>query len=391
MAVLAALALISTTVFVMATTEIRMAVNYQWGTAALYSADGGANYVKKLIEDSLAAGTLQLTNPVETVNFTSDSSGGMQFDRVTNLVRLADGRNYTYTVTGRSSNTVGIVEVALYRLSLLEYGVFGDQQVDAKANGSMYSFWSDKTPNPTAADSTGDADMSSNEDIITHSGTYIDGDLALGADAFGNQATWSDPGGGTTVTGEEAVPVDRVDPDPLGAVGGGLATQFTAALSTNNNAKASPAIPTNRKILLGNGEVMVLTSGVYSVSSIDLGNGASLIINNTNGPVYIYLTGGANFKNGSSVNIFGVPTDFFLYSNSSADIDIFHGGSFKGFLYAPYSNVEIKNSGDFYGIVWASYVDIKNSGSVFIDLSLTKKTYSNKTRVTSWKESRPNT
>lgn len=388
LAVLAGLTLISTTVFVMTTTEIRMAGNYQRSLTAFYTADAGVNYVKSLIESDLASGSLALTNAVEQVNYAPGSSG-LNFKNVTNLTRLPDRRTYLFELTGRATNAETTIQSTFYRISLVEFGVFGDQTVDLKANGSVYSYRSDAVPNPTSSDSTGEADVGCNEDMVTHVGTYIDGDLVLGEDPFGNSGSWLDPGSGSTITGETGVQVDRVDPDPLGAIGGDLAAAFTAAASANNNAHASPPIPATRKIQLGNSQTMTLTSGVYYVSLMDLGNGASLTINNVGGPVTIYLTGGADFKNGSSVNILGSPTDFFVYSNSSQDINLYHNGTFKGFLYAPFADVEIKNSGDFYGIAWADSVDIKNSGNVYIDLALTDKIASDRVRVTTWKEVRP--
>ena len=386
MAVLGGLALISSTMFLITRTGVKIAGNYHESIKSFYQADAGLQYVKAQVEAALSAGTLTLSNATETVSISAPS--GYSFDTITQLKRIGSGPSYSVTVVGRGTNAVTTLAATFKRSPSLSMGVFGDSMVDMKANGSVYSYYSAITPNPTAANSTGEADTGSNEDFITHNGSFIDGNLVLGADSSGTPASWADPGGGATVTGVPGYKVPRVAPDPLGASGGSLAAKFATYATANNNSSAVPAIPANKKIALGNGDTMTLKAGNYYVVSIELKNGASLVIDTSLGPVNIYLVGAADFKNGSSVNITGNPTDFSLFSNSSSAITLYHGSTFKGLIYAPFASVEVKNSGNFYGMVWADTVDIKNSGEVFIDLTLMNKMQSNKIQLLSWKEVR---
>lgn len=387
LAILSGLAMICATMFMLTSTDIRISDNYRNSLAAFYNADAGVQYVKTQIEKGLALGTLSMSNNSETLNVSAPA--GYSFKTVTTLNRMADNDTYEYTVTGTATNSEAMITVSFKRKPAMGVGVFGDKLIDMKAYGNVYSYNSDALAGlPTPADSTGEGDIGSNENVVTHVGTYVDGNLLLGTDQYGNPAVWADPGSGSTITGEGGVASPRVEPDPLGIDGGSLEVAFNAASTVNNNSSASPAIPGNNRISLGNSATMTLRSGNYYVSEMTLNNGATLNIIATNGPVNIYLYGAANFKNGSTVNITGKPTDVSIYSNTSDSIVMYHGSSFSGFIYAPFANVEVKNSGNFYGLVWAQEVDMKNSGDVYIDLQLLKKYLSNKVQLLSWKEER---
>ncbi len=386
LAILAGIALLSCTVFVLTATEVGVAGRHQHSTKSFYHADGAVHHFKGKIELDLAAGSLKLTNANETVNYPPPT--GSTFDPVTNFSRLADGRSYFFRAVGRENGAMTMIDVVFRRRSSIGLGCFANSLLDMKNSGGIYSYNSTITSTPTPATSTGEADSGSNEQVITHNNSTIDGNLILGRDTFGNPAAWANPGSGAIITGEAGVQVPRIDPDPLGAVGGMLAAQFIAVATSNRNASAVPAIPANRKISLGNKETMTLTAGDYYISDITLNNGATLIINPGSGQVAIYLTGSADFKNGSTLNISGSPDRFSLFSNANVTIDLYHGSAFKGLLYAPYADVEVKNSADFYGLVWADALDIKNTGDVYIDTSLMSRYPANKINLISWKEVR---
>ena len=387
MAILSGLAIISSTMFVITKADVKIVGNFRESVKSFYNADAGIAYVKAQIEAALAAGTLTLSNATETISVTAPSD--YNFDPVTQITRIGNGPAYSVTVKGRGTNAQTTIVATFRRRPAMNMGVFGDSVVDMKANGRTYSYYSNITPTPTPADSTGEADTGSNEDFITHVGTFLDGDLVLGADSSGTQGVWADPGGGATITGEEGQRVPRVTPDPLGAAAGGeLAATFTTVASVNNNASAVPAIPATKTITLNAGETMTLTAGNYSVSKIELKNSANLVIDASAGPVNIYLTGEADFKNGSTVNVIGSPANFSLFSNSSQNILIYNSSTFKGLIYAPFASVTVNHAGDFYGLVWAKQATIRNSGDVYIDLTLMNSKLSKKIELLSWKETR---
>ena len=205
--------------------------------------------------------------------------------------------------------------------------------------------------------------------------------------------TWTEtPSGGSIITGESALQIDRIDPDPLGAVGGPLAAQFVyySNPANNDNGTADPPViraPQNR-LSLGSGDSCTLTAGNYYLSDVDLKNGSTLIIDDSAGPVNIYLTGAFNAGQGSQILVTATPSQFALFSNSTRSINLTNSSSVGGLIYAPYASVIINNSGDFYGSCWARNVEIKNAGNFYMDLALLRRFLDNSIKLLSWKEVR---
>ncbi|MDD5451650.1 MAG: pilus assembly PilX N-terminal domain-containing protein [Desulfovibrionales bacterium] len=382
------LTILGTTAIVISSTDIKIGGNYKLSKQALYDAEGGIQYAIKNIENGLAAETLSLTGSSVAVNYTAPS--GFSFDPITTLTRVGTNNNYSFRATGHSANsTKATIEVVIKQEPVFNYGVFGDDLVDLKASGCVYSYNSNTITNPQPSDSTGEGDVGSNVAVNTYMSTYVDGDVALGDDGFGTEGVYI-PNGVPIITGTAGVDVDRVDPDPLGAVGGDLASTFsTVGSGSNDNAWGGI---TGNTIYLNTGDTMTLHGKAggadYYVTDITLNNGATLNIDATAGPVNIYLAGGVDAKNGSAINITGVPPDFTIYSNSTDSIVFRHGGTFKGTVYAPYASVEMKNSSDVYGLIWANTSDIKNSGEFYFDTALKDKYLSDNVSILSWKEVR---
>lgn len=124
----------------------------------------------------------------------------------------------------------------------------------------------------------------------------------------------------------------------------------------------------------------------FNITSLTLKNSAVLNIDAALGPVNIYLTGALEAKNGSAINVNGVPTSFTVYSNFSSSVIFKHGSAFKGTVYAPYAPGEMKNSVDTFGLIWGGTVDIKNSGQFFFDEALKNKYQGKDGIITSWKD-----
>ncbi|MBN1827610.1 MAG: hypothetical protein JW884_00490, partial [Deltaproteobacteria bacterium] len=200
------------------------------------------------------------------------------------------------------------------------------------------------------------------------------------------------------INGTPGIDIPRVNPDPLGALDptSTLGQKFQDVI-TNNDNNTVPGLTGNTSIDLGNGETMTLTAGDYFLTDIVLRNGSILEIDATGGPVNIYLSGTLDTedgeleaKNGSQINNQSLPTDFYIYSNSSQSIILKHGSDLSGMVYAPNAPVEIRNSGDVYGLVWGKTIDIKNSGQYFFDIAFKDKFTSNNydINVASWKDTR---
>ncbi len=381
------LTILGTTAIVISSTDIKIGGNYKTTKQAFNDAEAGIQYAIKNIENGLSAKSLSLAGSSVPVSYTAPP--GFSFDPITTLTQVGTTNKYSFQAVGRASNNAkATIQVVIKQNPFFNYGVFGDELVELKACGCIYSYDSRVTPNPAPPDTTGKADVGSNVAVQTYMDTYVDGDVALGNDGLGNEGVYT-PNGVPIITGTAGLSVDRVDPDPLGAIGGDLATTFATVSVDNDNASAGI---TGDSINLGNGQAITLHGKAgganYYLTGVNLNNGATLNVDATLGPVNIYLTGSLDAKNGSAVNIAGSPPDFTIYSNSTDSIAFRHSSTFKGTVYAPYAPVEMKNGSDVYGLIWARTADIKNSGQFFFDMALKDKHLSSKVSILSWKEVR---
>ena len=398
---LAIITLLGTTAVILTTTDLKIGSNYRASEQAFYDADAGVQYVLKKLAvdlDDSDSTTVDLTaDPEEPISLTYTTPSGFSFTVPTQLTPLGSDQ-YCFSVTGHVPNnsseaTIEVVFSAEPK-SVFEYGLFADGLLDLKAGAELYSYDSSVTPDPDPATfpgaSTGEADIGSNTKVITKMDTYVDGDLALGADDSDPpvNAEWTETEETTkaTINGEAGTTVGRVDPDPLGANDptSELYDKFIDIVTTNNNAtdKMGAACPLAgaTDINLSSGETITLTAGDYYITSIILKNASILEIDATNGPVNIYLNGIVDAedgeleaKNGSAINNLSDPTDFSIFSNSDQDIVFKHDSAFKGTIYAPNADVQLNNSAGVYGLIWGKTVGINNGGGFYFDEAIKDK------------------
>ena len=403
---LAALTILGTTTVMQTSTDLKISTNYKTSTQAFYDADAGVQYVLKQLAtdlDDSDSTTVDLT--ADPISLSYSPPTGFSFTPPAVLTSLG-GDQYSFPVTGHGSNNSEVVIEVVFsaeQKSLFEYGLFSNGLLDLKSGAELYSYDSRDTPDTTLVTfpdaSTGEADIGSNTEVSTKMATYIDGDLALGADTSGTDATWTDVGT-PTVTGTAGTTVGHIDPDPLGAndPSSALYDKFIDIVTTNDNGTAGDGSPLEgaTAINLDNGDTLTLTAGDYYITEIILKNGSTLEIDATSGPVNIYLDGiidaedgELEAKNGSAINNLGQSTDFSIFSNSSQDIIFKHSSDFKGMVYAPNADVQLNNSAGVYGLIWGNTVGINNSGGFYFDEAIKDKYLSpdNYTiEVLSWKD-----
>ncbi|MCD6306567.1 MAG: hypothetical protein J7M32_09820 [Deltaproteobacteria bacterium] len=256
-------------------------------------------------------------------------------------------------------------------------GIFGNTYVEIKNFGKVKSYNSTTDPNPSS--STGEGHICSNKHVNLKNKAYVDGDVMIGKDPSGAQGAYTHSGC-PTVTGTAPLNIDRVDPDPLGAVGGSLAAAFAEYSVSNDNDLAVPPISGN-EISLSSGRRGTRNMTLYGkegganyyVTDITVNNACVLTVDATDGPVAIYLAGPLDAKNGSQINVTGNPPDFTIYCNYSSgqtEIDLKNSSAFKGAVYAPYGDIVVHNSSDAYGMFWGKTVEVKNSGTLWFDTAL---------------------
>ena len=427
-----ALAIVGVTAVVVTTVDIRIGQNYQSGGLAFHDAESGVNYAMGCMQNALDAGTLALPEEIGGTVSLSSCTTPTGFNFSLSDVTKTEANRYTFISTGRSPTGGGSrIEASFRKGMAIEYGAFGDTLVDMKSNSKVYSYNSGGLVGSAnedaldASDSTGEGDVGSNADVAVDNGSIVDGDVGLGDDGSdpATEATYT-PTGSPYVTGTAGADVDRVEPDPLGIVGGDYAQYMAdAAAAGNPDSLCGDEYGVidcgygddddDDDVVLGDDDddddygvvtqtcstcttptaltesgLRVLEAGDYYFTDITLNNGAELIIDCSAGDVNIYLDGGLEAKNGSTITVVnGHAADFGIFSNSNTDNLIFkHGSHFQGVVYAPYTTVEMKNSGNFYGAIWADTVDLKNSAEVWFDTALKDKYLWDEVEIAAWFE-----
>jgi len=423
---LAVLAMLGATAAVLTTTDIQIGANYKASAEALQDAEAGVNYAIGQMEAGLKNGSFSLpTTTGGTTSLSFAAPTGFSFSYSPAIITMIGENQYSFTSVGSgSNNSTATIAATVKKQPAIMFGVFGDKKLDLGNTAAVYSYSHSNNPNPGPGDSTGEGDVGSNESVILRNNSIVDGDVALGEDAFGNDGTLTDQGG--IVSGTNGEDIDRVDPDPLGVVGGEYASKFATYSVTNDNSDATlvfsntgNSIDASNDIDLGSSDDLTLKGKAggsnYYIRDVSVGNKAALYLDTTNGPVYIYLTGEFNAVTGSEVVnttgcgagacnccvwtpsldcsacAIGAPSDFAIFANSQSGTDIISIGNsvaFSGFIYAPYLTVRMDNSADIYGAIMGCEVEIVNSVEVYFDTDMVEQYTTNNLILTTWRDVR---
>ena len=375
MAILGFLGVLGVTTFTVSRVDFHITGNKVAGAQAFYQADAGIQYVKNRLERELVQGRL-LSDLTTNINIPPPP--GLQFDAVDQMAQLTDTNLYAFSVTGRHRKARATIEAVIRQSLAIDMGLFGDELLYLAPNLDIYSYYSHLVPNPTPANSVGGAVAGSNENLVIRPNTHIDGHYVIGRTPLG--AVGSYP------AGHPVVEVDRIDPDPLGAVGGFIAARIARARSQNDNAGADAISGT--RLQVKNHKTKTLPAGTYYLTHAEVRSHATLNVDTGGGAVTIYLEGGFETWPGCDINVSGNPADFRIFSNSTELIWLRPNNTLKLFIYAPYADVRVWPNAMFCGAIWAKDIDLHPNGDVFIDLTLLEKIKSNRISIVSWKEIR---
>jgi len=391
-----------------AVTELQIATNDQAHKMAFYDADAGVQYTLGLIKQDIINDTDIKDIDLTSNKYTNPPNNNFKFSIFYKGLPWTNTGPYSFTSTGSGPGNAQVVIEASFQRKIsnpINFAAFSDKKTDTKNSGTTLSFDSNSTdstkndPSDPSFQPTHEADVGSNDWLVTHNGAMIDGDGVFGEQSDGS-STVDNIHSGTTFYGTAGVDAGRIDPDPLGINSGGIYDPTTYSVSNDNttyatingNPVAGDTIVTN------NGDTVTLEGKAggsnFYFTSVDLKNSVNLEIDISSGPVNIFLEGGFDAKNGSTINVIdtsgnpGKATQFAIFSNSSDKIDFKHNSEFRGLVYAPLADIDMKNSSAVYGSIWGKTVDIKNSGTLYYDTALNDKytTVTNDLSLVSWKE-----
>jgi hypothetical protein len=125
-------------------------------------------------------------------------------------------------------------------------------------------------------------------------------------------------------------------------------------------------------IVRTNGKTYTLVGPAsYKVGKIDLSNGARLLIDNTAGPVTLYVTQFVKTANTARITTTDPnPENFALYMVNGGDVELTNAGTFYGVVYGPQSVIDFSNGGQFNGAFVGNSVTLNNSAQVHYDTAL---------------------
>ena len=393
LAIVFIISLIGTSLYRFCKSDIDILGNQLASVHAHNAANAGMKYGIRKLGDWMEASDLNKLEDTSSL-FPITAPADAEFEDITEL-RLIDsanddGNNFVFalTVTGKHENATASVTATFKRNPAFALGIFGDVSVDIKPNASIYSYNACDGDTPSADNSSGQADIGSNNDITVGQGATTDGEVVLGEDGSGNESDckFCDSSDVTSLG-------EVIDPDPLDILNGGKMSQMFTHFSGNNSNSYNSVIVDNTVSLRLTGRnsqtEITFETGNYYLEEFSMVGGV-LKIDSSNGPVNFFLTGPMNIWPGGYINTSGDPTDFMIYSDSSETIQIQPRGDFSGIIIAPDAEVRVKPNGDFKGTIWASEASIYPGGDVYVDTCLQDRLLKKELEMVSWKENRSN-
>jgi hypothetical protein len=123
--------------------------------------------------------------------------------------------------------------------------------------------------------------------------------------------------------------------------------------------------------LKGSGRTIV-GPGSFAVSRIKLDEGARLFIDNSAGPVTLYVAGDIVIEKGSTVSLADpTPEKFAVYASADKPIKVLGAGSaFVGVVYAPRSEVTLSGDVAFFGAFVGREMKAEKQARVHYDATL---------------------
>ena len=246
------------------------------------------------------------------------------------VARFADGS------TPRPGATTAF-DLVLRTSSLFSNGIVGVDSLSLAGNASTRGFDS-KTGSPATG-----GDVLTGGTLSMRGTSFVDGDATADRIKLSNQAVIRGTVG-TLATRPSYVEVQAPSMIPqLGAI------QLEATTRT------------------------IVGPGTFAVSSLRLRDGATLYVDNSAGPVTLYVGGELSVTNGGRIEAADAdPQNLAVYVDAGKSVKLSGtGSSFHGVLYAPNSTVSISGESQVRGALVGSAVKLEDQGQAHFDRALT--------------------
>jgi len=248
------------------------------------------------------------------------------------------------SVVGQSTCDVHAVSIVQFTAG---YGIVGLSSITMAGNSSI-GYWS-----PSGATLTGKGSIASNGNISLSGSTSIDGDVRPGV-------------GGTVTLGGSAHVNGVTTPLPAPMVyPNGSAGSYATTNDDSNLTGPYYASATKDFVLNGNG-VVTIPGGNYYVHQFSTSNQSTLSFS---GPATVYVTGSLVLA-GATVTASNLPKNLQFVVIGNGMVQVNNNGAVYSRIYAPQSAVTLSGSGDIYGSVLGSSINMTGTSGIHYDLSL---------------------
>ncbi len=236
-------------------------------------------------------------------------------------------------------------------------GIWGLEGVTVPGNVTTDSY--DSTEGPYSAVTAGeDGDICSGRDIVAAGSVDLRGDLMP---AFGYPVDIR--GGAAEITGTTTVTHDGVTVPPI---------DISEFEFDNDNAtiglteKGNDPFVSGLNMRVGANDNLTLAAGTYYFESLTFVSGAELTLT---GPTTIYLTGDMDITGAGTLHTSRDPSELTIISTGQ-NVKITGNVEFYGSILAPYAEVELKGTSNYYGAIVGRTVKLSGNFSFHVDTSL---------------------
>jgi hypothetical protein len=229
-----------------------------------------------------------------------------------------------------------LFDLAVEVRSFFQHGLFGDAYVDITDNARIDAY------NQPAAENGPAGNILSNGLVALSGSATVDGD----AKGFS-----FDISGNAQVTGETTVATEPAEFIPV-EVPAGLEDLGTIYLTSRRDS------------------LTLVGPASYRVTHLTVLDKGQLHIDNTAGPVTLYVTGRVDILANKVTAADPDPEKFAVYVAGNGSVRLDNNGTFHGVVYAPESFVSAKGQGDFYGAFVGGEVWLREHAKVHYDLTL---------------------
>jgi hypothetical protein len=379
---LAALALLGTTGYIITTLEVKTSGNYRTGVQALYAAEAGVNrllgyYLNNTSDYSnqSTAGDMGFaTSRPSSANFGDNMA--YWFTDIT----YGSGSPPSYVVITSHGAVIGSESEAVIEAkfnaqtsgsSVFDYAIFAQDEIEMTGSSYVDSYNSANAP----WSSEGEYQNGNIGTNATGSGvvelkgsTKVYGNALIGPG--GNTVTGITTTGSAAITGSKSTLSETKDMTPMDDPGGGTSVTINMSGSSSKTITAGTYRATKVK-MSGSSKLYISGDVTLYVDDYFKMTGSSEVYLNAGASLTVYVSGDLRLTGSGLINTDHDPTKLIFYGTSSCEMVKITGSTdFYGAIHAPEAEIDITGSGDIYGALVGEEVDISGSRGIHYDENL---------------------